>query len=62
MPILINSFQLSYHSCSRYSDSIRAGRFGVRKQVGEIFSLTVQTSSGAHPTSCTMGTGVLSQR
>ena len=42
---------------SRYSDSIRAGRSGDRIQVGARFSAPVQTGSGTHPASCTMGTG-----
>jgi hypothetical protein len=42
---------------SRYSDWLRAGRSGDRIPVGAKFSPTVQTDPGAHPASCTMGTG-----
>jgi hypothetical protein len=42
---------------SRYSDSLWAGRSGDRMPVGACFSLHVQTDPGAHPASCTMGTG-----
>ena len=42
---------------SRYSDWLRAGRFRDRIQVGAKFSAPVQSGPGAHPASCTMGTG-----
>jgi hypothetical protein len=42
---------------SRYNDSLRAKRFGVRTPVGTRFSITVQAGSGAHPASCMKGTG-----
>jgi hypothetical protein len=42
---------------SRYSDSLQAGRSGDRIPVGARFSAPVQTGIGAHPASCTMGTG-----
>ena len=41
---------------SRYSDSIWAGRSGDRFPVEARFSAPVQTGSGAHPASYTMGT------
>jgi hypothetical protein len=41
---------------SRYSESLRAGRYGDRIPVEERFSAPVQTSSGAHPSSYTMVT------
>ena len=42
---------------SWYSDWLRAGRSGDRIQVEARFSAPVQTGPGAHPASCTMGTG-----
>ena len=42
---------------SRYSDWLRAGRSVDQTPVGERFSAAVQTVHGAHPASCTMGTG-----
>ena len=58
---LRNSVELSYiwwaGKRSRYSDWLRAGGSGDRIPVGARFSAPVQTSPGAHPPSCTMGTG-----
>ena len=42
---------------SRYSDWLRAGRSGDRIPVEARFSAPVQTGSGSHPASCTLGTG-----
>ena len=42
---------------SRYSESLRAGRFGDSIPVWARFSVPVQTVPGAHPASYTMGTG-----
>jgi len=41
---------------SRYSDSLRAGRYGGRNPVGARLSAPVQTGPGAHIASYTVGT------
>jgi hypothetical protein len=41
----------------RYSESLCVGRSGERIPVDARFSAPVQTGPGAHPASCTMGTG-----
>jgi hypothetical protein len=46
--------------CSRYTDSIRAGRSGGRIPVQARFSVPVQTGPGDYPVSCTMDTGTVS--
>ena len=46
--------------CSRYSDSLRAGRFGNRMPVGARLSAPIQTGPGTHPAPCTRGSGSLS--
>jgi len=43
---------------TQYSDWLRAGRSGDRIPVEARFSAPVQTGAGAHPASCTMGTGL----
>jgi hypothetical protein len=43
----------------RYSDSLRAPRSGDRIPVRVRFAAPVQTGTGAHPATCTMGTGSL---
>jgi len=43
--------------CSRYSDWLWARQTGDQIPVGSRFSAPVQTGPGAHPPSCTMGTG-----
>jgi hypothetical protein len=43
--------------CSRYNDSLRAGRSGDRIPVGARFYALVHTGTRAHPASYTMGTG-----
>jgi hypothetical protein len=46
---------------TRYSDSLRAGQSAFRTPVWVRFSIFVQISRHAHPSSCTMGTVSLSQ-
>ena len=41
---------------SRYSEWLRAGRAGIESRWGRDIP-PVQTGPGAHPASCTMGTG-----
>jgi hypothetical protein len=43
--------------CVRYIDTLRDGGSGDRILVGSRFPVTVQNGPGAHPASCTMGTG-----
>jgi DNA-binding transcriptional LysR family regulator len=42
---------------SRYNDWLRSGGSGDRIPVGARLSAHIQTGPGAHPSSCTMGTG-----
>jgi hypothetical protein len=51
------SFLLWAGYLSRYSDWLRAGRSGDRIPVEARFFAHVQTGHGAHPASCTIGTG-----
>jgi len=51
------TFTLCAGKRSRYSDWLRGGRSGYQIPVGAWFSAPVQTGPGAHPASCTMGTG-----
>lgn len=45
--------------CSRYSDSLLAGRTGNRIPVGNKFSASAQIGLRGHPASCIRGTGFL---
>ena len=49
--------KLGWDRVVRYSDSLRAGWSADRIPVGARFPAPIQTGLGAHPTSCTMGTG-----
>jgi hypothetical protein len=52
-----NLNELGYIMWAGYSDWLRAGRSGDRIPVVARFFAPVQTGSGAHPASCTMGAG-----
>jgi hypothetical protein len=54
------SFFFGGERCSRYSDSLRAGRSGDRIPVEARFSAPVQMGTGAYPASYTMVTGSFS--
>ena len=54
-------FSTHFYNVQLYSDSLRAGRSGVRIPVGVRLPAPVQTGAGAQPASCTMGTGPLSR-
>jgi hypothetical protein len=57
-PVPLLEFQMAHiFRFSRYSDSLRTGRSVDRIPVGTRFSAPIQTSPGAHPASCTIGTG-----
>jgi hypothetical protein len=63
---LFITIYLFYNPCCGPGNSVGiatelpAGRSGDRIPVGAKFSAPVQTGSGAHPASCTMGTASLS--
>jgi hypothetical protein len=54
---LLNLYFVSHFFVGRDSDWLRAGRSGDRIPVMAKFFAQVQTGTGAHPSSCTMGTG-----
>jgi len=49
--------QYKHIHVGRYCDSLRSGRSGDRIPAWKRVSAPVQTGPGAHPASCTMGTG-----
>ena len=51
------NYHLSFVLLLHRSDEEPWGRSGDRIQVGGKFSAPVQTGPGAHPATCTMGTG-----
>ena len=61
----MSTFLCKYRLCFMYdpgklspgSDSLLTGRAGDRIPLGARFSAPIQTGPGAHPASCTMGTG-----
>jgi hypothetical protein len=55
VPFNTGTWRLAVGWDSRYSDSLRARRSGDRIPVGLRFSAPVQTGSGAHPASYTIG-------
>ena len=59
VPILFSTHRWG---AGRNSDSLRAGRSGDLFPARARFFVPVQTDPGAHPASCTMGTGSLSRK
>jgi len=54
---MYGTMNLKNEKPSQYSDCLLAGGFGNRIPVGAKFFAPVLTGPGAHPASCTMGTG-----
>jgi hypothetical protein len=53
---IVKTLEFLAITCTTF-DWLRAGRSGDRIPAGARFFAHVQTGPGAHPTSCTMGTG-----